>query len=205
MTSAIDARFVSGVLAPRVELGDATCSLLANYANAIAEWNQRINLTGARDPETIVREHLADALPLVPHLPRGPFRLLDVGSGAGFPGLVLAILRPDADCLLLEPNRKKHGFLRAMRRELPVPNVIAHCGRFDEFDASSFQVLVSRALWPPSEWIQRASQAAAPGSLILAQAGADPGAIPGSEAHPYELAGALRHVLVTHCEARSLG
>jgi 16S rRNA (guanine527-N7)-methyltransferase len=65
---------------------------LAAYANLVLEWGARVNLTGARDAESVADDHLADALALLGQLPGGAFRFIDVGSGAGFPGIVVALL-----------------------------------------------------------------------------------------------------------------
>src|SRR5262249_10356263 len=108
--------------APLAEIGLALSlqqsEQLARYLALLVAWNQRVNLTGARGAGQIISRHLADTFALARHLPDAAFRLIDVGAGAGFLGLVVAILRPDAHCTLLEPTGKKHAFLRAAAREL---------------------------------------------------------------------------------------
>ncbi len=180
-----------------VELGPSVADTLAQYVTALEHWNRSINLTGLKEPQRIVGELVADALPLGPHLPEAPFRLIDVGSGAGLPGLVLAVLRPDAQVLLLEPSQKRVAFLRAMRRELPLPNVEVQAARLEDLvDASGFDVWVSRAVWPVAEWMTRASSLAGEGALVLGQTGADPPELIGCEVVPYEIGGAVRNVVV---------
>ena len=98
---------------------------LARYASLVLEWGARINLTGARTPEALADDHLADALALLRFLPPGAFSFVDVGSGAGLPGLVLALLRPDAAGTLLEPIGKKHAFLAHAIRTLGLTGRVA--------------------------------------------------------------------------------
>ena len=93
----------------------ASLGALLAYAEALLSWNRRVNLTGARNLEVLASEHLADALAVAPHLPRTG-RWVDVGSGGGLPGMVLAILRRDLQAVLLEPLQK--------RRELPPRHVL---------------------------------------------------------------------------------
>ena len=92
---------------------------LWGYTSLLLRWNRTYNLTGARNEETLVREHLIDSLAAVPVLetrisqgPDRPFLLIDVGSGAGFPGIVIAIVHPDWPIALVEPIGKKAAFLR---------------------------------------------------------------------------------------------
>jgi 16S rRNA (guanine527-N7)-methyltransferase len=104
---------------------------LASYRDLLLRWNQRFNLTAVTDPSEVDRKLVGDALAMLPALdeavetlPGKPFpaKLIDVGSGAGFPGLVLAIVRPDIDVTLLDATRKKVGFLEAAILELGIAN-----------------------------------------------------------------------------------
>lgn len=187
-----------GTLANGVTVSEGQLEALDRYAEALHHWNQRIRLTGAGSVEAILGEHVADALPLLPHLPSGAFRLLDVGSGAGLPGIVLALLRPDAKVTLIEPIGKKYAFLRAMIRDLPLPQTIALQTRIESLaPEDDFDVAVSRATWPIADWLSRARPALRPDRRILGLTGADLSTLPrDAVAHPYELAGATRHVIV---------
>jgi len=184
-----------------VSLGAPTVELLARYAGLVLEWGERINLTGARTAEALADEHLADALALVPHLPPGPFRFIDVGSGAGLPGLVLALLRPDAACVLLEPVRKKQAFLAHAVRTLGVAaRVEPRPERLEAHLAAargSYDVAVSRATWPAAAWLELARPLVRPGGRILGVEGAHAGELPPTAArHPYRLGKRRRAVVV---------
>ena len=85
----LEARLAAPARALGVSVPPGAFEPLARYAGLVLGWGERINLTGARTAEALADEHLADALALLPHLPRGAFRLVDVGSGAGLPGVVL--------------------------------------------------------------------------------------------------------------------
>ncbi|MCP3984308.1 MAG: 16S rRNA (guanine(527)-N(7))-methyltransferase RsmG [bacterium] len=193
----IDVHSALGALASGVALTAPQLESLGRYSTSLHSWNQRIRLTGASSVEAILGEHVADALPLLRHLPDGPFRLLDVGSGAGFPAIVLALLRPDAQVTMVEPIGKKHAFLRAMIRELPLPNAEALQARIEQLSADDdFDVAVSRATWPIADWLIRARPGLVPGRRILGQIGADVSTLPGdAEVYTYELAGSCRHVV----------
>ena len=133
---------------------------LARYASLVLEWGARINLTGAKTPEALADEHLADALALLPHLPAGPFSFVDVGSGAGLPGLVVALLRADASGRLLEPIGKKQAFLAHAIRELGLAGRIsARAERLEDHlragGKGAYDVAVSRAVWPVADWLER--------------------------------------------------
>jgi 16S rRNA (guanine527-N7)-methyltransferase len=182
-----DARAVALRLrAPLEELGlgirETEAELLARYLALLLPWNLRVNLTGARSADEILGRHLADTFALVPHLPAGPFRLVDVGAGAGFLGVGVAVLRPEAHCVLLEPIGKKHTFLRAVARELPLPNLEPRAERLEAHLASPefvpFDVAVSRATWSPLEWLKRARPLLRPGGLAAAYEGRGAGPLP---------------------------
>ncbi len=121
-------------------------SRLAVYLDTLAAWSRRVNLTGARTPEERVRLLVADVLPAVPLPAAGS--LLDVGSGNGSPGLVLALVRDDLDVVLLEPRARRWAFLReaarAAGRSLRVLRL-----RHDGYEGPAAQTVTLRALAVP--------------------------------------------------------
>ena len=173
---------------------------LARYASLLLAWRARINLTGATTPEALADEHLADALFLVPHLPGPGARLADVGSGAGLPGLVLAILRPKLSVTLIEPAAKRHTFLRAARRALERPEIAVEAVSLEAHlaagGARAYEVAVSRATWPVAEWLQRGERLVRPGGVVLGLEGEALASLPPTaRRHPYRLAGRPRAVI----------
>ncbi len=184
-----------------VELSGASIAPLARFAGLVLDWGTRVNLTGARSREAIADDHFADALALLPHLPRHAFRFVDVGSGAGFPGLLIALLRPDASGVLLEPTRKKQAFLVRAIRELGLGERIeARAERLEEHLARGavalYDLAVSRAAWPASRWVEVGMPLLRAGGVILGVEGAQSGALPaGAERHPYRLHGRSRSVV----------
>jgi 16S rRNA (guanine527-N7)-methyltransferase len=183
---------------PLAELGlslsDEQAARLAAYVGLLLPWNERINLTGARTAAEVLDRHLADAFALVPHLPAERCRLADVGAGAGFVGVGVAILRPDIHCVLLEPVGKKHAFLRAVSREVGLPNLEPRAERLafhvERPDFVLFDVAVSRATWPPPEWLEHARALVRPGGLGVAYEGREPLGLPdGCERIPYRAGG----------------
>jgi 16S rRNA (guanine527-N7)-methyltransferase len=179
-------------------------SQLDRYLELLAFWNQRINLTSVRDPEGIREKHFADSLALVPHVPPEARTLVDVGSGAGFPGAVVALARPDLAVTLVESNRKKTAFLETIRRELPIPNVTVAAARLEAFlpaHRRGFDVAVSRATWDLLEWLALAPDLVRSGGLVLAMEGALLHELPpGATRHPYVLGDQRRSIVMFHVE-----
>jgi 16S rRNA (guanine527-N7)-methyltransferase len=182
--------------APARELGVAieapAVKLLARYADLVLDWGARINLTSARTPERLADEHLADALALLPHLPARAFRFVDVGSGAGLPGLVLALLRPGASGVLLEPTRKKHAFLAHALRELGLAGRVEACAERLEAHAhemaGSYDAAISRATWRADLWLERGRALPKAGGRVFGFEGPAATVLPaGATRHPYTL------------------
>ena len=114
-------QLAQGLAAMKIALSPAQREALLGYLGLLARWNRAYNLTAVRDPALMVRRHLLDSLSILPWVDRGP--LLDVGTGAGLPGIPLAIARPDLTVTLLDSNRKKTRFVRQVAGELGLANV----------------------------------------------------------------------------------
>lgn len=117
---------------------------LLDYVALLHKWNKTYNLTAIRDPKQMVSNHLLDSLSITPYLWSG--RWLDVGCGAGLPGVVMAIVQPDWQLTLLDSNSKKTGFVQQAVIELGLKNVRVQCARIEDFQATEkFDGIVSRA------------------------------------------------------------
>src|SRR2546428_775374 len=117
-----------------VELSSDALSRLARFVDLLALWNRRVRLTGEREARTLVRKHVLDCLAPVPHLPPAGV-VVDVGSGAGLPGVVLGCARPDLDLCLVESRRRRASFLREAVRTIPLPRARVLEARAEALDA----------------------------------------------------------------------
>ncbi len=140
----------TGIAALGLSLPAGAEERLAAYLGLLAKWNKTFNLTAIRDPAEMVTHHLLDSLAVLPVLEKSALagrhvlRLADVGSGAGLPGLVLAIARPDWTVTSVETVEKKAAFQRQAKIELGLVNVSIHCGRVEDF-TDGFDGVISRA------------------------------------------------------------
>ena len=107
-----------------VELLAAATDRIARFLALLGVWNRRIRLTAETDREAVIAKHVVDSLALVPFLP-GSGTVVDVGSGAGFPGIVLGSVRPDLRLVLIESRRRRASFLRESIRTIPLPAATA--------------------------------------------------------------------------------
>jgi len=126
----MDADRISVLLEPflATPVSAGTLAQISTYIDLLLRWNARVNLTAVRDPEHIVTRHFGESLFLARHALTSPVdspkpRVIDVGSGAGFPGLPLKIWSPNVDLTLIESNHKKSAFLRELARELGLTGV----------------------------------------------------------------------------------
>lgn len=145
MEPSLSARCAELGVAPTPEQETA---LLA-YADEVLRWGGRINLTGATDRDSFIKNHLLDAVALLPHLGIAPGDMwADVGSGAGLPGLPLAILTPETAWHLVEPREKRWAFLLNVAHRVGAGNVKVHRARIEDapLPESALQGVVSRAL-----------------------------------------------------------
>lgn len=117
---------------------------LVEYVDLIVKWNKVYNLTAILDPERMATDHILDSLAIVPHV--RPDRILDVGSGAGLPGIPVAIARPKWRVTLLDASHKRCAFLRQVIIELGLHNVEVACERIENHrPVQPFDTIVSRA------------------------------------------------------------
>lgn len=123
---------------------------LLSYLNILLLWNKAYNLTAISDPKTAFIKHIVDCLAMVAHLPTdkpasgASIRLLDVGTGAGLPAMVIAICRPDVQCVALDSNQKKVRFIKQAASELGVANCVAVASRI-ETHTGGYDWITSRA------------------------------------------------------------
>ena len=150
---------------------------LLKYIELLVKWNRTYNLTAVRDPLAMVSHHLLDSLAVLPHLAFAGerARVADIGSGAGLPGIPLALARPGWQIALVESNDKKAAFLQQAKIELALSNVEIHCGRAQEWrPAERFALVISRAFAELAQFVAACKHLLAHGGVVAAMKGKDP-------------------------------
>lgn len=128
------------------------------YLDLMSKWNRTYNLTAIRDPAAMVSQHLLDSLAVLPCL-KGVGSLADVGSGAGLPGIPLAVARPDLQVVSIEASQKKAAFQRQAKIDLRLENFQVHCGRV-EAQTGDFDGVISRAFAELADFVRLAGHLA---------------------------------------------
>jgi 16S rRNA (guanine527-N7)-methyltransferase len=169
-----------GVRELGLDLSDAQQAKLLDYVALLAKWNAVYNLTAIRDPRQMLIQHILDSLSIVPHLaPRGPSSVLDVGSGGGLPGIVLAIVLPDWTITTNDIVHKKTAFQAQAKAELGLTNLSVVTGRVETLKPGAevpakFDVIVSRAFAELSDFVTLARHLVAEQGAIWAMKGVRP-------------------------------
>lgn len=165
-----------GVQALGLDLSDDALNLLLKYQDALVLWNKAYNLTAIRDPKEMLVKHLLDSLSILKDLPQG--RLLDIGTGGGMPGMIIALCQPTRQCVLLDSNGKKIRFLKQFIADLKLENVIAVQTRVEDTDAISklgkFDVITSRAFASLTDFVTASAPYMHDQSVICAMKGIIP-------------------------------
>jgi 16S rRNA (guanine527-N7)-methyltransferase len=171
-----DIELIDGLRSLGLSLSSDACAKLDAYVALLAKWNRTYNLTAIREPARMVTHHLLDALAVLPHLPqRAMLRVLDVGAGAGVPGVPLAIARPHWNIVLVDSNHKKVAFLTQAAIELALPNVRAIAARVEDLsDEPPFDVVIARAFADLQTFAQLSARHLAPTGHFYAMKGALP-------------------------------
>ncbi|WP_280153517.1 16S rRNA (guanine(527)-N(7))-methyltransferase RsmG [Piscinibacter sp. XHJ-5] len=179
----------------RLKLPTATAEKLLAFLGLLQRWNATYNLTAVRDPEEMLTQHLFDCLAVIGPLRRergtGPKRVLDVGSGAGFPGVIIATACPQMSVVCVDTVGKKAAFVRQVAMELGLANLQGEHARVEKLRAAPFDVITSRAFASLSDFVGLTRQHLAAGGVWMAMKGKRPEA---------EIAGLPADVDVFHVE-----
>lgn len=171
MSEGEGARLAAGTRTLGVGLCPAVVDRLLGYLDLLERWNRVVNLTAIRARERMIPGHLLDSLSVVPYLGAAT-RLSDLGSGAGLPGIPIALVRPDIRVRLVEAREKKARFLRQVVRELALRNVEVYAGRVEALPPEGGEdVVIARALGRLAEIVRLAAPLLAPGGRVLAMKG----------------------------------
>ncbi|HSC48592.1 MAG TPA: 16S rRNA (guanine(527)-N(7))-methyltransferase RsmG [Gammaproteobacteria bacterium] len=166
-------RLKPGLAALKLDLPAGSEEKLLAFVELLQKWNRAYNLTAVRDPEEMLVKHVLDSLAVLPYVVHGP--VLDVGTGAGLPGIPLAVAQPDMQFTLLDGNGKKARFVTHAAGALGLANVTAVQSRVEDYrPESGFATVLSRAFASLGDFLRLAGHAAAPGGRLLAMKGAHP-------------------------------
>jgi 16S rRNA (guanine527-N7)-methyltransferase len=172
---------LSGVQALGLSLTEAQVALLLDYLALLQKWNKVYNLTAVRDPAEMMTHHLLDSLSVIPPLLRQtggqPVRLLDVGSGGGLPGVVIAITCPQIQVTCVDTVGKKAAFIQQAAASLKLPNLRGVHARVESLTAEEsggFDVIGSRAFASLVDFVNWSRPALKPGAAWMAMKGKHP-------------------------------
>ena len=181
MSAAVD--FLRPALRVAIEqlslgISDAQVDALLAYLALLQRWNAHYNLTAVREPEHMLTQHLADCLAVIGPLRReagpAPTRLLDVGSGGGLPGVVIAILDPLADVTCVDTVGKKAAFVQQVAGELRLLNLHAQHARVEQLKAEPFDIVTSRAFASLADFTRLTRQHLSARGIWIAMKGKTP-------------------------------
>jgi 16S rRNA (guanine527-N7)-methyltransferase len=174
---------------------------LSSFLDLFEKWNRSINLSAASTRAELT-SHLVDSLHVVPHLralatSAKAKRVLDVGSGGGFPVVIAAICLPDIAFTSLEPVHKKHAFLRTAARELKLVNLTALAERLEDHPDRNYDAAMSRATFDLREWLEAGRERVVDGGIVLGFEAVRRDDLPASvERFPYSIDGKPRTIVL---------
>ena len=163
-----------------LEVSEAQIEQILRYLDGLLLWGKAYNLTAITDPNEALIKHIFDCMAIVPHLPfaeRSQIRLLDIGTGAGLPSVILAILRPDWHIEALDSNQKKIRFIRQIASELKLGNITPIAARIEHHhaeEAQAYQVITSRAFASLHDFVQLAEPCLSSDGVLYAMKGKTP-------------------------------
>jgi 16S rRNA (guanine527-N7)-methyltransferase len=168
-----EAELSKGLAGLDLALSAEAQSRLLQYLRLLSKWNRTYNLTAIREPSRLVSHHILDSLAVLPHL--GGTTIVDVGSGAGLPGIPLAVARPEWNVVLIDSSHKKGAFLRQAVLELNLRRAQVVTDRAEHWHPGHlFDVVISRAFSDLPAFVEAARHLCCPGGLLAAMKGVYP-------------------------------
>lgn len=169
----LEKKLSQGLAALHVDLDAATCAKMLQFLEMLERWNRAYNLTAVREIEQMLPRHLLDSLTVLPYL-HGQ-RVLDIGTGAGLPGIPLALARPDAQFVLLDSNIKKIRFVKQAIHELSLANATAVHSAAERYQPHELpDTIIARAVAAIPDMLNSCRHLCAPQSRVLAMKGVFP-------------------------------
>lgn len=170
MATNLERELTLGITELGLDIPAAVQRDLLQYLELLRKWNKVYNLTSIRQPEQMLTHHLFDSLSVAPHI--WPGRWLDVGCGAGLPGLVLAMARPDCHFVMLDSNSKKTSFVQQAIIDLKLKNAEVFCARVEEWEPNDrFDGIISRAFAELADFVAATRHLLANGGRWVAMKG----------------------------------
>lgn len=177
---AAHAALIEGVEQLGLSLSHAQLEQCQAYMNLIQKWNKAYNLVGTSDTQTLIEKHLLDSLAISSFIQQSP--VLDVGSGAGLPGILLAIAHPEIEFTLCDSNGKKARFMRQASIELGLTNVCVEHRRIETYQpAEAPMIVLARAFAPLQDAIKILAQVCHPAGQVMLMLGLKPRTLPQAE------------------------
>ena len=166
----------TGLLSLGLTPSDERMKCFSVYLSELKKWNKACNLTGIRNDKDIVIKHFLDSLLYLGPIPQGIVRVADIGSGAGFPGIPIKILRPELEMYLIEPSGKKAAFLRHIARQLKIKGIEIIEKRIEEITVNGelvtpVDVVLTRALFDITKFIQKTAHIVKRGGIFILNKG----------------------------------
>jgi 16S rRNA (guanine527-N7)-methyltransferase len=155
---------------------DYQINAFMTYLSELKKWSKAYNLTALKKNEDIVIKHFLDSLLYLKAVPHGEIKIADIGSGAGFPGIPIKIIRPEIEMYLIEPSKKKCAFLRHIVKQLHVRNTLVIEKRIEEVRInqelpSPVDIAVSRALFDINEFVKKTTAIVKEGGILVLNKG----------------------------------
>ena len=161
-----------------LQMEDSRADRLLGFLDLLQRWNATYNLTAVRDPAEMLTQHLVDCLAVIEPIRRvlgsGPQRLLDVGSGGGLPGVVIAVMSPEHQVVCVDTVGKKAAFVRQVAAELRLQNLHGEHARVENLRLPQFNVITSRAFASLVDFVNLSRRHLAPGGVWMAMKGKRP-------------------------------
>lgn len=142
-----------------------------HYLSELIKWNRAYNLTAVTNESDIIIKHFFDSLLFLKAFPEGDGNICDIGSGAGFPGVPIAIVKPDVLVTLIEPSRKKCAFLKNVKRVLSLEKVQVVESRVESVREAAFDIATTRALFDIREFLKKTEHLVKKGGCFIVSKG----------------------------------